>query len=323
MTISADQTSANTALEALHYLRYTMGCNTVLGVSNISFGLPNRDLINGTFFAMALTNGLSAAILNPNSQEMLKTYKSYLALSGKDANCLGYIAYAPTVSTAATQAQTGQAKGAEDHQSLQHCIIRGLREEAGICASDLLKTTPPLEVINSHIIPALNVVGKGFEEKTMFLPQLLMSAEAASAAFEVIKTKFSGAQTSKKVTMVLATVKGDIHDIGKNIVKTVCENYGFTVYDMGRDVPPEAIVEKVQQTGAQAVGLSALMTTTVPSMQATIALLKQTCPQVKTLVGGAVLTPAYAATIGADYYCKDALATVRALNELEETINKE
>ena len=316
MAVSADGGAAAAALDSLRYIRHTMGVNTSLGVSNISFGLPNRDFINGTFFAMALENGLSAAILNPLSQEMAKTYKSFCALRGYDKNCLDYIACAQSVTVQAVAANApaaGQAEG----EGLKYFVERGLKAEAEQAARELLKTMPPLEVINSQIVPALDEVGDRFEKKTLFLPQLLMSAEAASGAFDVIKSAFGGGGNSKKVKVVIATVKGDIHDIGKNIVKTLLENYGFKVYDMGRDVPARAIADKAKEVGAEVVGLSALMTTTVASMKETIELLKAEYPSCRTLVGGAVLNAEYAASIGATRYAKDAMASVRYCEEVE------
>ncbi len=319
MAVSADGTAAVAALESLSYIRHTLGCNTSLGVSNISFGLPNRDFINSTFFAMALARGLSAAIINPNSHEMIKTYKSFLALSGRDENCLGYIAYASSVTSSVT-ATAAQAQAAAD-DDLQGAIIKGLKARAAECAAQLLKDNAPLDVINAHIIPALDDVGDKFEKKTLFLPQLLMSAEAAGAAFDVIKGSFSGAAQSKKLKVVVATVKGDIHDIGKNIVKTLLINYGFTVFDLGRDVDPQKVADEVKRTGAQVCGLSALMTTTVQSMARTIELLREQCPDVKIVAGGAVMNAEYASAIGADVYCKDAMATVRYCEELEKLLS--
>ncbi len=319
MAVSADGGAALAALGAIKTLT-EMGCHTSLGVSNISFGLPNRDFINGTFFACALSAGLKAAIINPNSQEMIKTYRAYLALSGKDKNCLGYIEYASSVQAEKITAAAAVQSADERERDLRYYIIKGIKEEASAAADRLLQTLQPMEVINGYIIPALNEVGDGFEKKTIFLPQLLMSAEASAAAFEVIKTKFSGGGDAKKTKIVIATVKGDIHDIGKNIVKTLLENYGFKVFDLGRDVPPEVIVDKAIAERAQIVALSALMTTTVPSMRDTIALLKQKYPECKTVVGGAVLTAEYAKSIGADAYGKDAMETVRFAESVERAI---
>ncbi|MDE7087676.1 MAG: homocysteine S-methyltransferase family protein [Clostridia bacterium] len=320
MAVSADQTAANSALDALDIIRHKLGCNTSLGVSNISFGLPQRDFINSTFFAMALARGLSAAIYNPNSQEMTKTYKAFAALSGADENCAEYVEYASSVNAGEITFSGTVAEKKSADGGLKYCIEKGLKDEAKREAAKLLKDTPPLDVINDYVIPALDEVGKGFEQKRVFLPQLLMSAEAASTAFAEIKTKLNPADNAKKLKIVLATVKGDIHDIGKNIVSTLLSNYGFTVLDLGRDVPPEAVLEGVKKSGAQLVGLSALMTTTVRSMKETVELLHNKLPQVKICVGGAVLNAEYARDIGADRYCKDAMDTVRYAEELESGV---
>ena len=266
---------------------------------------------------MALASGLSAAIFNPNSQEMIKTYKSFCALYGYDTGCLNYIEYAQSVQSSIVSAVQSDKAQASEGKGLGYCIERGLKGEAEEAARQLIKEYAPLDVINQHIIPALDVVGQRFENKTLFLPQLLMSAEAASGAFEVIKTAFGNNGNSKKLRIVIATVRGDIHDIGKNIVKTLLQNYGFNVYDLGKDVPASAIVSKAIEVGAQVVGLSALMTTTVASMRDTIALLNKEYPACRTLVGGAVLNPEYAAMIGATKYAKDAMESVRYCEEVE------
>ncbi|MGN0813240.1 MAG: homocysteine S-methyltransferase family protein [Candidatus Coproplasma sp.] len=315
MAVSADPTAAYAALNALKIIRYELGCHTSLGVSNVSFGLPQRDFINSAFFCMALNAGLSAAIYNPYSQEMTKTYKSFLALTGKDKNFEGYIAFANGQTQAAAVAE-------QTDKSLKYCVIKGLKDEAASAAEKLLATLPPMDVVNGEIIPALDEVGIGFENKTVFLPQLLMSAEAARAAFAKVKECLSSNENAKNTKIVLATVKGDIHDIGKNIVATLLSNYGFKVYDLGKDVPPETVVEKAKEVGAQVVGLSALMTTTVASMKETIDHLKVECPHVLTCVGGAVLNKEYAEQIGADRYCKDAMQTVRFAEEVEGGLKK-
>lgn len=321
MAVSADSNSANVTLDSLKYIRRNMGINTSLGVSNISFGLPNRDFINSTFFAMCLSNGLSAAIMNPNSQEMMKTYKSFLALSGQDKNCLDYIDYASKITVAkSTETPVATTERAEE-KTLKYFVEKGLKKEAQIKAEELLGNTNPLDIINGEIIPALDEVGKKFEEKRYFLPQLLMSADAASGAFDVIKKSIGSTDNVKKTKIVLATVHGDIHDIGKNIVKTILENYGFQVHDLGRDVPPETILNTAKEIKADVVGLSALMTTTVPSMKDTISLIKKEYPSCKTVVGGAVLTESYAKEIGADKYARDAMDTVRYCEEIENLIN--
>ncbi|MBQ8599067.1 MAG: homocysteine S-methyltransferase family protein, partial [Oscillospiraceae bacterium] len=320
MTISADNTSALSTLSALRKIRNDLGCHTSLGVSNVSFGLPHRDAINGVFFALALENGLSAAIMNPHSADMMKTYYSYKALKGLDENCKDYIAASESFVSAAPAAVPAVKQSPQEVGSqLQYAIVKGLKEKAAETTAALLDTVPPLEIVNNEIIPALNSVGEGFEKKTVYLPQLLMSAEAAKSAFEVIKAHLSvGEKSVGKGCCVIATVHGDIHDIGKNIVKLLLENYGFDVVDLGKDVPPETIVAKAVELHAPLVGLSALMTTTVPAMEETIKLLKEKAPWCKNVVGGAVLTQLYADKIGADHYAKDAMETVRYAEQVME-----
>ncbi|MBQ8605801.1 MAG: homocysteine S-methyltransferase family protein [Clostridia bacterium] len=316
MTVSADKNAAKATLCALKRIRDELGCHTILGVSNVSFGLPCRDAINSTFFALALANGLSAAIMNPYSSDMMKTYYTYRALSGLDDNFEDYIANADTF-TSVTQAAEPIPKSEQEYASeLSRAIGKGLKERAAELTRELIKTVPALDIVNNEIIPALNVVGEGFEKKTVFLPQLLMSAESAKSAFEVIKSHASNEQNTKKnIKIVIATVKGDIHDIGKNIVKLLLENYGYDVIDLGKDVPPETITDAAIEYGASIVGLSALMTTTVPAMEETIKLLRRSAPSVKIIVGGAVLTQEYADKIGADKYAKDAMEAVRYAEE--------
>lgn len=311
MTISSDKNSANVTLEAVRLIKERIDVKTSLGVSNISFGLPGREYINATFFAMALQNGLDCAIMNPFSAEMMKVYYSYKALKGLDDNCAQFINFAATVTVQNVSAQSAGNTGAGSDEPLKNAIIKGLKEQAFTKAAELLKTAQPLDVINEQIIPALDVVGKGFEQKTVFLPQLLMSAEAATAAFEAVKSAMKSAGNENGNKIVLATVKGDIHDIGKNIVKVLLQNYGFAVIDLGRDVPPEKVRDCAAEHNVKLVGLSALMTTTVPSMEETIKLLRQTNPDIKIMVGGAVLTQEYADRIGADFYAKDAMEAVR------------
>ncbi len=318
MTVSADQTSAKKCLEAMRYIKEELGCHTSLGVSNISFGLPNRDLINGTFFALALENGLSAAIMNPNAPEMMKTYYAYRALKGFDTNFLDYMAKSEEFIPSSSERKTPKSTVIEtDSSSLEKAIIKGLKEKAREITKEKIKSISPLDIINQEIIPALNLVGEGFEKKRMYLPQLLMSAEAAKYAFDVIKESMNESE-KKGISgkILLATVKGDIHDIGKNIVKLLLENYGFDVMDLGKDVLPEDIAEKAVKTNAVLVGLSALMTTTVPAMEDTILLLRKMAPWCKVIVGGAVLTEEYAKKIGADHYGKDAMSAVRFAQEL-------
>ena len=315
MTVSADHTAALATLGALSRIKKEMGCHTSLGVSNVSFGLPNRDAINGTFFALSLENGLSAAIMNPYSTDMMKTYYTYRALKGLDKNCADYIAVADQFATVVNPNATVTASGTEGinfSSELQMAIGKGMKERAAELTKILIKNVAPLDVVQNEIIPALNAVGKGFEAKRVYLPQLLMSAEAAKSAFEQIKQAMSvGGDSTRKAPFVLATVHGDIHDIGKNIVKLLLENYGFEVIDLGKDVPVEEIVKATVTHHAPLVGLSALMTTTVPAMEETIKQLRKEAPWCKILVGGAVLTKDYAERIGADYYAKDAMEAVR------------
>ena len=314
MTVSADNNAAKVTLDSLKDIKESFGCHTSLGVSNVSFGLPQRDIVNSTFFALALQNGLSAAIMNPYSIEMMKVYYSYRALSALDDNCGDYIDFASNLSIGESVTQTVVSKEelAVDG-GLQNAIIKGRCEQAASFTQEMLKTIKPLDVVNNDIIPALDIVGKGFEEKKIYLPQLLMSAEAAKSAFEEIKKIMgeNGGEGVKKISVLLATVKGDIHDIGKNIVKLLLENYGYDVIDLGKDVPPEIIVQAVVENHISLVGLSALMTTTVPSMEETIKLLRVRAPWCKVIVGGAVLTQEYADRIGADKYAKDAMEAVR------------
>lgn len=316
MTISADQNAGNETLKALNIIKNELGCHTSLGVSNVSFGLPNRDVLNSVFFALALENGLSGAIMNPYSSEMMKTYYTFKALKGLDDNCADYISFADSFTTTVIDNKKETATASENSSELQYAVIKGFKEKASEITKELLKTEAPLQIVNGEIIPALNEVGVGFENKTIYLPQLLMSAEAAKSAFEVIKEFMQNGEKAKsKGTFVIATVKGDIHDIGKNIVKLLLENYGFDVIDLGKDVPPEIVAQTVIETNAKLVGLSALMTTTVPAMEETIKLLNQKAPWCKVVVGGAVLTKEYAEKIGADKYAKDAMETVRFAEE--------
>lgn len=315
LTASAQQEGAQQTLEALTRCKRELGVRTVLGVSNISFGLPCRGYLNTTFLTMAMAAGLDLAIMNPNTPEMMAAVRAYRVLTAQDAQSADYVAaYADVqiqtqqVSKNAVQTQTVAA--ADD--ALFEAVRRGLKAEAHAAAEAALATKEPLEVVNASLIPALDVVGDGFEKGTIFLPQLLQAATAAQAAFEVIKAKIAAQgqpQTAAKGKIVVATVKGDVHDIGKNIVRVILENYGYDVLDLGRDVPPERVVEAVRTTGAKLVGLSALMTTTVPNMKATIEALHQEKLDCQVWVGGAVLTPSYAKEIGADFYCKDAKAS--------------
>lgn len=318
MTISADNQAAVATLSSLKTIKNELGCHTSLGVSNVSFGLPNRDAVNSTFFALALENGLSAAIMNPYSVDMMKTYYAYRTLKGLDENCAEYIGSAESFVVTVTPVAAAALKTTEEYSSeLQHAVIKGFKDKAGELTKNLLSSVDPLKIVNNEIIPALNIVGDGFEKKTVYLPQLLMSAEAAKSAFEVIKASMSGKEKAgTKGVIVIATVYGDIHDIGKNIVKLLLENYGFDVVDLGKDVPPEIIAKTAIKLRAPLVGLSALMTTTVPAMEETIKLLREKAPWCKIVVGGAVLTKEYADKIGADKYAKDAMESVRYAEEI-------
>ena len=339
MTMSTDDSSAKTTLDTVRGIK-AQGGRTVLGVSNISFGLPQREIINAAFFSMAMDAGLSAGIINPNAALMRQAYDTYCVLGGFDSQCRDYIEkYAAmqitVVSDVAGGTGTGRAAGAAATAekgiiSLKDCIVKGLKEPAFRATKELLEddgTGKPkkgtMEIINEDLVPALDLVGQGFEKGTMFLPQLLMSAEAAKAGFEAIKEYVAsqGVAQEKKGTIVIATVKGDIHDIGKNIVKVLLENYGYDVIDLGKDVPPETVVEAVKESHAPLVGLSALMTTTVESMEETIIQLRREVPECRIMVGGAVLTQEYADMIGADFYGKDAMQSVYYAERLFAELN--
>lgn len=315
LTASAQQEGAAQTLEALSRCKRELGVRTVLGVSNISFGLPCRGYLNTTFLTMAMAAGLDLAIMNPNTPEMMAAVRAYRVLTSQDKQSADYVA-----AYADVQIQTQQvSKNATPVQNnttvddpLFDAVRRGLKAEAKAAAEAALATKEPLDVVNASLIPALDVVGDGFEKGTIFLPQLLQAATAAQAAFDAVKAKIVAQgqpQSAAKGKIVVATVKGDVHDIGKNIVRVILENYGYDVLDLGRDVPPERVVEAVRTTGAKLVGLSALMTTTVPNMKATIDALHAAKLDCQVWVGGAVLTPGYAKEIGADFYCKDAKAS--------------
>ncbi len=316
MTVSTGSQNANITLDALRRVRYELGVHTVLGVSNISFGLPQRVNITTNFFTLAMENGLSSGIVNPLSNELMTAFYSFCALKGYDDQCLTYIE-----KFSGEANNTRPVKNSSDENiTLFDAIVKGLSESASIATEKLLETRESLDIINNELIPALDKVGKGFEEKTMFLPQLLMSAEAAQSAFDMIKKTLleRGEKSEPKTTLVLATVKGDIHDIGKNIVKVLLQNYGFNVIDLGKDVPPETVVETIKNNNIKLVGLSALMTTTVVNMEETIKLIRKETPNCKVMVGGAVLTQEYADMIGADFYSPDAMGSVRYALDLFE-----
>lgn len=361
MAVSSDINAAKATLETIKIIKDKFGGSSVLGVSNISFGLPNRAFVTSTFFTLAMHNGLGAAIMNPLEHEMMKAWYCYVLLNAQDKDCLNYIdfstkydekkqAEADKAALAGVQGavnaiysafpssgQVNPALAAEfakkvvfagtnttgvganttaegEKSPLQNAVIHGLKDDAAKFTDQLLSGgTQAVEIIDGHLIPGLDYVGKQFEAKKMYLPQLLMAADAAKSAFEKIKAflEQTGQKGEPKGTCIVATVHGDIHDIGKNIVKVLLENYDFNVIDLGKDVPPEVIVEACKKDHVEVVGLSALMTTTVPAMKATIELMRKECPWAKAVVGGAVMTQEYADSIGADFYGKDAMDTVK------------
>lgn len=318
MTVSTDPQAATHTLHAMRYIRDHLGCHTVLGVSNISFGLPEREVLTSHFFTLAMENGLSAAIMNPGSAAMRNAYLAFCALHGLDVGCADYISRVTPLDTSANAPRTAQK---DTLPPLQTAILKGLAKAAEKETDALLATAAPLDVINTHIIPALDLVGARFEAQTLYLPQLLLAAEAAKAAFERIKAHADvQSEGGEQIPFVLATVEGDVHDIGKNIVKLLLENYNFKVIDLGRNVPAENIVSAVQQHRAPLCGLSALMTTTVPAMERTITLLRECAPDCRVVVGGAVLTEEYAARIGADHFGRDAMETVRYAERIRKEL---
>ena len=301
LTVSAQQEQAAETLKAVHAVRHELGLQTVLGVSNISFGLPNRPLITQSFLTQAMYAGLTLPIINPNQKVMMDAVSAFRVLSGEDGQCQTYIARFAEEPAAAVPAAGGS-------MTLEDTIVRGLQADAAALAKTALQSEDELSLVENRLIPALDLVGERYEKGKAFLPQLLGAAQAAQAVFEVIRTSIAqkGGTPVKKGRLIIATVQGDIHDIGKNIVKTVLENYGYDVLDLGRDVPPETVVDAVVSGGIRLVGLSALMTTTLPAMAETVRQLKALPQPPTVMVGGAVVTPEYAAAIGADYYSKDA-----------------
>ena len=324
LTASAQQEDVLATVQALHTCKTELGVRTILGVSNISFGLPCRPYLNTTFLTMAMYAGLDLAIMNPSSEEMMAAVYAYNVLTNRDKQSGRYIArYADQVPASAALAKAMQDKAASSvpaaaeaagpavsgpYASLMKAVEQGLKGEAAACTKALLAEKEPLELVDEALIPALDIVGVKYEKGKLFLPQLLQAASAAQSAFDEIKTAIAqrGGAGASKGRIVLATVKGDVHDIGKNIVKVILENYGFEVIDLGRDVPVETVVETVREKDVHLVGLSALMTTTLKSMEETIAALHAAKLDCKVMVGGAVLTPEYAEKIGADWYAKDA-----------------
>lgn len=320
LTASAQQAEVAETLEAIHLVKTKLGLKTALGVSNISFGLPARPLINRTFLALAMENGLDLPIINPNDEDMMGTIYAYELLINRDRNAVAYIErYKDIHLGQATRSQTVSDQGGRESVSdLYASLEKGLKAETRRLVQDKLQSQDPMSIINDDLIPALDRIGQGFEKGTLFLPQMMQAATAAQAGFDVIKDHLasSGETQVSKGKIILATVKGDIHDIGKNIVKVILENYGYDIIDLGRDVPVEDVVQAAQTQNVKLVGLSALMTTTLKSMEDTIQALKAANPTIQTMVGGAVLTPDYAKTIGADYYCKDAMKSVEAARKV-------
>ena len=318
MTMSVDPEAGTKTVNALKLIKEKTGCNTSLGISNVSFGLPDRESINAAFLSMALDSGLNAAIMNPFSKPVMEVMCSYNSENGTKEDIEKYQGFIKNIINRTIENSTNGVVA----KTLSDAIIRGLKDESKVKTEELLKTKSALDIINNEVIPALDEVGKGYENKTIYLPQLLLSAEAAKQAFNVIKDGSTVQNSSVKCTFVIATVFGDIHDIGKNIVKLLLENYGFNVIDLGKDVPPKVIVDEVVKTHAPLCGLSALMTTTVPAMEDTIKLLRERAPWCKVVVGGAVLTEEYARKIGADKYAKDAMETVRYSEEIFNKLGK-
>lgn len=324
LTASAEQDGAKETLEAVHRVKTELGLKTVLGVSNISFGLPNREAVTRTFLTMALENGLDLPIINPNIASMAETVRAFRLLRGFDKNCAAFVeAYAnmpaPTASAAPTpSAKASPAEKKPETLDLPYAMSHGLKSEGAKITAQLLETTDPMVVVNEMLIPALDSAGKLFEQGKIFLPQLIQTAGVAQAAFEVIKTTLiqRDAAPVSRGEVVLATVKGDIHDIGKNIVRVLLENYGYTVLDLGKDVPCQLVADTAKEHNVKLVGLSALMTTTLGAMEETIQLVKAACPDCKVVVGGAVLTADYAEKIGADFYAKDAMETVAVAKQV-------
>lgn len=324
LTASAQQAEVKETLKAVRMVKEELGLHTVLGVSNISFGLPCRPLVNRTFLALAMENGLDLPIINPNDEDMMGTIFAFEMLHNRDENARNFIERYHDVSLGTMTRGSddsgtpsgGMPEGTENE--LFHALEKGMKGETVHAVQKLLETKDEMAVVNDYLIPALDKVGQGFEKGTIFLPQMMQAATAAQGGFEVIKERLAanGKAGVSKGKVVIATVKGDIHDIGKNIVKVIMENYGFEMIDLGRDVPVETIVNTVVEKNIRLVGLSALMTTTLKSMEETIAAVRAAAPDCKFLVGGAVLTPDYAEKIGADYYCKDAMKSVEAAKEV-------
>ena len=325
LTASAQQKEVEETLKAVRMVKEQLGLKTALGVSNISFGLPLRPIINRTFLTMAMECGLDLPIINPNSEDMMASIFAFHVLHNIDENATAFIERygdaaleTSKISQKKDTAVTGSSANGDGSHDIFYCIEKGMKADTVVAVEKLLQDHTEMELVNDFLIPALDKVGQGFEKGTIFLPQMLQAATAAQAGFDIVKTKLaeSDKETVSLGQVVIATVKGDIHDIGKNIVKVIMENYGFQMIDLGRDVPPETIVETVKEKNIKLVGLSALMTTTLKSMEETIVAVKEAAPDCKVMVGGAVLTADYAEKIGADYYCKDAMKSVEAAQEV-------
>lgn len=315
LTASAQQEQVLETLKALRIIKEKFGVKTTLGVSNVSFGLPDRELLNRTYLTMALTMGLDIPIVNPNSEDIMSAIKTFRVLSNEDVDAKEYIKFK---GLNLEEEKFNKIDHSDLQYNLKDIVINGLKEEAVEATKELLKVRKSMDIINSELIPALDIVGEMFDKGTLFLPSLIRSAETVKSAFDVIKEYMiiSGQEKISKGKIVLATVKGDIHDIGKNIVKILLENYGFDVIDLGKDVPPETIVEAIKRENVKLVGLSALMTTTVTSMEKTIKLIRKNQLDCNVVVGGAVLNEEYADMIGADFYAKDARKTVKIAQRL-------
>ena len=325
LTASAQQKEVVETLKAVRMVKEQLGLKTALGVSNISFGLPLRPIINRTFLTMAMECGLDLPIINPNSEDMMASIFAFHVLHNIDENATAFIERygdaaleTSKISQKKDTSVTGSSANGDGSHDIFYCIEKGMKADTIVAVEKLLQDHTEMELVNDFLIPALDKVGQGFEKGTIFLPQMLQAATAAQAGFDIVKTKLaeSDKETVSLGQVVIATVKGDIHDIGKNIVKVIMENYGFQMIDLGRDVPPETIVETVKEKNIKLVGLSALMTTTLKSMEETIVAVKEAAPDCKVMVGGAVLTADYAEKIGADYYCKDAMKSVEAAQEV-------
>ena len=313
LTAATQPLQAKETLEAVRRVRTGLGAHCTLGISNISFGLPGREKINRAFLAQSLAYGVDFPIVNPCSEAVMDTIVSSKVLLGQDADCESFIKY-----VSSETAETAPAQPAAESMTIKEAVSKGLSGEVAALVKQKLADTEELEIVNKFLIPALDEVGKRYEEGRIFLPQLMTAANAACAGFDVIKDSIAGrgGKNVNRGDIILATVEGDIHDIGKNIVRVVLENYGFHVIDLGKDVPPDEIVRQAKEKNVRLIGLSALMTTTVPSMEKTIKMLRDEGHKCIVMVGGAVLTEDYAAKIGADYYTKDATASVRVAEKI-------